>query len=230
VKKLLYLVLAACVVSTSVFTTSCSDGETYAEKKKKEERAIGQFLLDNDFVGKINAITEEQFYAQDSMTDLSKNEFVKFNSDGIYMQIVRKGVGQKLAENKSTNILCRFLEKNIQLDSVLLRNDIQAWLTYNGNTYDTSLYVDKMSVVRTGNTITASFITGMMYMYHGSASVPAGWLVPLNYVKIGRPDAALAGDQEIAKVHLIVPHSQGTSDASASVYPCYYEITYQISR
>jgi hypothetical protein len=146
------------------------------------------------------------------------------------MQIVRKGVGEKLAENKSTNILCRFVEKNIQLDSIILRNDIQAWLTYNGTTYDTSLYVDKMSVVRTGNTITASFITGMMYMYHGSASVPAGWLVPLNYVKIGRPDAAVAGDQEIAKVRLIVPHSQGTSDASASVYPCYYEITYQISR
>ena len=70
-KKLLYSVLAACAVSISVFTaTSCKDGETYAEKKEKEAKSIGQFLLDNDFVGKITPITEAQFYAQDSMTDL----------------------------------------------------------------------------------------------------------------------------------------------------------------
>lgn len=222
-KKFLYPVVLLLVAFTYV---SCENYETYADKKEAERDAI------NDFIARegIQVISEQQFVAQDSTTDLSKNQYVYFDRNGVYMQIVRKGIGEKLAENKSTNILCRFMEKNIQLDSILLRNDVQAWLTYNGNTYDTSLYVDKMSVVRTGNTITASFITGMMYMYHGSASVPAGWLVPLNYVKIGRPDAAVAADQEIAKVHLIVPHSQGTSDASASVYPCYYEITYEISR
>lgn len=222
-KKILYSLL---LLVLALAYTSCENYETYADKKEAERNAI------NDFIARegIQVISEQQFVAQDSTTDVSKNQYVYFDRNGVYMQIVRKGVGEKLAENKSTNILCRFVEKNIQLDSIILRNDIQAWLTYNGTTYDTSLYVDKMSVVRTGNTITASFITGMMYMYHGSASVPAGWLVPLNYVKIGRPDAAVAVDQEIAKVRLIVPHSQGTSDASASVYPCYYEITYQISR
>ena len=214
-KKIIYSLL---LLVLALAYTSCENYETYADKKEAERNAI------NDFIARegIQVISEQQFVAQDSTTDLSKNQYVYFDRNGVYMQIVRKGVGEKLAENKSTNILCRFVEKNIQLDSIILRNDIQAWLTYNGNTYDTSLYVDKMSVVRTGNTITASFITGI--------SVPAGWLVPLNYVKIGRPDAAVAGDQEIAKVRLIVPHSQGTSDASASVYPCYYEITYQISR
>ena len=224
-KKILYSLL---LLVLALAYTSCENYETYADKKEAERDAI------NDFIARegIQVISEQQFVAQDSTTDVSKNQYVYFDRNGVYMQIVRKGCGEKLVENKSVNILCRFMEKNIQLDSILLRNDIQAWLTYNGTTYDTSLYVDKMSVVRTGNTITASFVpeTSMMCMYHGSASVPAGWLVPLNYVKIGRPDAAVAADQEIAKVHLIVPHSQGTSDASASVYPCYYEITYEISR
>ena len=58
----------------------------------------------------------------------------------------------------------------------------------------------------------------------GSTSVPGGWLVPLNYVKIGRPENE---GEETAKVRLIVPHSQGTADASSSVTPYYYEITYQ---
>jgi len=82
VKKLLYSMLAAIAVGIAVFTsTSCSDGETYAEKKEKEAKQIGMFLDDNDFVGKINPISEEQFYAQDSTTDVSKNEFVRFRED-----------------------------------------------------------------------------------------------------------------------------------------------------
>jgi hypothetical protein len=83
-----------------------------------------------------------------------------------------------------------------------------------------------MSVKRTGTTITASFVTGMMLNMHG-ATVPAGWLVPLNYVYIGRPNPAGDLDDEVSKVRLIVPHSQGTADASGNVYPCYYEITYE---
>ena len=57
-KKLLYTVLAAFAVSISMFTTiGCDDGETYAEQKKKEQSAIGQFLRNNDFVGPINSIS-----------------------------------------------------------------------------------------------------------------------------------------------------------------------------
>ena len=32
---------------------------------------------------------------------------------------------------------------------------------------------------------------------------------------------------DIARVRLIVPHSQGQLEAIDRVYPCYYEITYQ---
>jgi len=63
----------------------------------------------------------------------------------------------------------------------------------------------------------------LMYLAYSSTSVPAGWLVPLTYINIGRP---LKDGDEIAKVKIIVPHSEGQSYASEYVYPCYYKITY----
>ena len=47
---------------------------------------------------------------------------------------------------------------------------------------------------------------------------------PLSYINIGR---MLKEDDEIAKVNIIVPHSQGTTAALTSVIPCYYELTYE---
>jgi hypothetical protein len=63
-----------------------------------------------------------------------------------------------------------------------------------------------------------------MYYVYGSAQVPPGWLVPLTYINVGYPEKD--GD-EIAKVRLIVPHSQGHTMASSNVTPYFYEITYQ---
>jgi hypothetical protein len=63
----------------------------------------------------------------------------------------------------------------------------------------------------------------MMFSSYG-ASVPSGWLVPFNYINVGRQTNP---DDEIAMVKLIVPHTQGQAYASSSVYPCYYVITYQ---
>jgi len=172
----------------------------------------------------INVIDETVFENQGYTTDVASNQFVYFGRNGVYMQIVRKGCGEKLEENKTVNILCRFMEKNIMTDSVVVRNDMHAYITTSTSTVDVSQFLDKMSVMRTGTTITASFVSGMMYSFHSSASVPNGWLVPLNYVNVGRP---LEEGEETSKVRLIVPHSQGTADASSSVTPYYYEITYQ---
>ena len=49
----------------------------------------------------------------------------------------------------------------------------------------------------------------------------------MSYVNLGRQVSAEEG---IAKVRLIVPHSQGQTDATSNVYPCFYEITYQEMR
>ncbi len=218
-KKVLPIVIACLLL----LMAGCENYETYGDKKEKERDAINSFISLMD----INVISETQFKAQGETTDTARNEFVLFNRNGVYMQIVRKGHGEKVPENKSVNVLCRFMEYNIMQDSVLVRND-QRFVLYSTATgnYDASQFIDQLTVKRTGTTITASFVSGMMYQYHGSSSVPAGWLVPLNYIGIDRPDPAVDSDDEIAFVRLIVPHSQGTADATSSVYPCYYEITY----
>lgn len=219
-KKLLYLVLAVCAVSISLFmATSCHDGETYAEQKEKEKKAIAQFLLENDFVGKINAIDEKQFYAQDTMTDVAQNQFVRFDDDGVYMQIVRKGTGTTMVElakeredsTVTRPILCKFLEYDIE----------GADTTYT-NLYMSSIN-DQMLCTYShySRSYTASFTEGVMLGAY-SSTVPKGWLKPLNYIRLTK----VAGEE--AKVRLIVPHSSGTSNAMGYVQPFYYEITYQI--
>ena len=84
-----------------------------------------------------------------------------------------------------------------------------------------------MNVSRSGSTYSATFLAGLMADVYGS-TVPEGWLVPLQYINIGRE---MGPDDEIAKVKLIVPHSQGTTNnAKANVIPYYYIITYQRGR
>lgn len=205
-----------------VVLASCEKYETYSDMKKKEQDAIEAFISEQG----IQVIDQTTFEAQGNKTDLASNQFVKFTRNGVYMQIIREGCGSVLEEDKTVNVLCRFMEKNIKTGDVVVRNDVHASLSSMGS-IDVSQFLDKMSVVRTGTTITASYLSGMMYQYHGSTSVPGGWLVPLNYVKIGRPENE---GEETAKVRLIVPHSQGTADASSSVTPYYYEITYQRER
>lgn len=219
-KKFAVLLAGMCLL---VGLFSCDDGETYADRKRKERGYINRFLKDNDLVGPIKVISESTFYAQDSTTDVSRNEFVHFNKDGVYMQIVRRGEGQSMMEMAKSDeaedstvtktILCRFLEYDIQ----------------NGDTTRTNLnveaIVDKMTCTysQRGRSYQASFTEGRMLERYGQV-VPTGWLKPLDYVRLTRN----AG--RIAKVRIIVPHSSGTSNAANYVLPFYYEISYQLGK
>ncbi len=207
--KLLFLAMVGVIVFAS-----CSDSETYADQKKKERSAINQYIADHH----INVISEKTFFAQDSTTDVSKNQYVLFESSGVYMQIVRKGCGEKIKDGETVTVLCRFSEFNILTDTLQLTNNVGAF----------SYMPDKMSVTNTSGTFTGAFSTAsngsLMYTAYGSTSVPGGWLEPFSYINVGRPQNE--GD-EIAKVNLIVPHSQGQTYATQGVYPCMYEITYE---
>lgn len=187
---------------------ACDDYETYGDKKKKERNAISKFIKDSSIV----VINETQFENQGETTDVSKNEYVYLENSGVYMQIVNKGCGTIIEENKVINVICRFTEYNVLDQEYQLYND------------DAGYQFDKMAVSRTGVNFTASFVSGMMYSAYSSSSVPAGWLVPLLYVNLGRPSS---DSEDIAKVKLIVPHSQGQAYAQTNVYPCHYVITYQ---
>ena len=230
--KLLTLILGLAIMGTAL--TSCKDDESYADQKKKERKAVDAFLqrdpliligANNDtllYSGKINVITQEQFEAQDSMTDVAKNEYVYFGNTGIYMQIVRKGPGEKIKHGDTRRVICRYWEYNIIGDS-LQSTDLVPYYATNP---------EIMDVYNNSGTITASFNTengggGAMAITYNSTAVPNGWIVPLTYVNLGRQNSP---DEGIALVRMLVPHSQGTSDATSNVYPCFYEISYQESR
>jgi len=230
-KKYLYVCLSFFLLGICLI--SCNDDETYAEQKEKERKAINSFL-ERDIcimggegdticnVGKIKVITEEQFFQQDTMTNVEENEYVLFGNTGTYMQIIRKGPGEKLSSGQAKRVICRFLEFNILGDSLQLRNDVNYWHTN----------PDILDAENNSGTITASFNIdynggGAMYMIYKSTSVPSGWITPLSYINLGRQKTA---DEGIAKVRLIVPHSQGQTDATTNVYPCFYELTYQEMR
>lgn len=194
---------------------ACNDSVTYADLKKKERNAINRYITSH----KIQKITEAEFEKKGFVTDTTKNEYVLFESTGVYMQIVRKGDGEKLKDGETATVLCRFKEYNI------LEGDSALQLT---NITQYSWQVDKMSVKNTSGTFTGSFISGesLMYSKYSKLAVPSGWLVPLTYINLGR----IPKGEETALVRLIVPHTQGQSDASSNVYPCLYELSLERGR
>ena len=224
------ILMAVCAGALMMFgMSSCNKGETYADQKEKERHAISAFLgrdaviMEDEtdtliHVGKINVISEAQFYQQDSTTNVEKNEYVLFNKSGVYMQIVSKGAGEKLKNGETKRIYCRYTEYNIMADSVQTTNNSFFW----------EPRPDIIEANNTSGTISGRFCMsqvgwGAMYTAYGDKSVPSGWLVPFTYINMGRQAAS---SPAISKVRLIVPHSQGQKDASSKVYPCFYEISY----
>lgn len=226
-KTKLYTLVFSLIAMFAVFA-SCDDDVTYAEMRKAENKAVASFIKNGCIVksedGKtemlhvdpIKEISEEQFYANDSTTDVSKNEYVLFAGSGVYMQIVRKGTGEKLKDGENCQVICRFHEYNISADSLQLSNRVSA--------FEQSPEV--MSVSNKSGTFTASFTSGLMCQAYGTA-VPGGWLMPLTFINLGRQTSP---DDEIAKVRLIVPSGEGQSYASKGIYACFYEITMQRGR
>lgn len=214
-------ILILWLAAFSVVIVSCSDEETYAKQLDREKAAVNQFVSRHG----INVITESQFYAQDTVTDTARNEYVYFNNTGVYMQIVNKGCGEKIKRGETLRILCRYDEYNLlsNPDTVQSSNNL---LYYQA-------IVDKMTVTNTSGTYSGYFdaTSSVMYSMYGSTgsgtAVPSGWLVPLAYIKIGRPSSPT---DQLAKVRLIVPSAQGQANATTAVYPCFYEITYERGR
>lgn len=204
------LLLIAAILTLS----ACNDDETYADRRNRENNAINEYIHNHN----IKVLSESEFLANDTTTDVSQNEWVLFANTGIYMQIVNKGCGQKLKQG-TTTVLCRYTEYNLLTDSIQSTNNV---LYY-------SAYVDKMAVTLTSGTFEGVFDTGssLMYTLYNSTAVPSGWLVPLRYINVGR---RASETDELAHVRIIVPSSQGQSDAATYTYPCLYDITYERGR
>ena len=188
--------------------------DAYTEYKKcKQDIEDSLSMLEeekdgiNDFIKKegIKVISQSEFYAQDSTTNVEENEYVQLAS-GVYMQIVDKG-SENAADTVKNNdeVLVRFMEYSI-LDKDTTLSNLNAVET-----------VDAFRYAVTPSSIAGTFLQGYMMTYYSSPTVPAGWLVPLTYVR------------DMAHVKLIVPSKMGHQTAMQYVYPYFYDIRkYQI--
>lgn len=225
--KGLYWFLALALVVFAQYSCGSQD-KTYGEQKQYEREIVNSFINRNVVMtvgpdtlldlGKIKVITEEEFENQDSVTNVDENEFVLFATSGIYMQIVREGAGKRIAMGENKRLICRFWEYNMMGDSLQLTNRIQSFATR----------PEYLNISNNSGYISGSFDTtvptgSLFYSTYGDSNVPEGWLKPLAYVRVGKQ----MDETRIAKVRLIVPHSAGHSHAMASVYPCFYELTFQ---
>lgn len=198
-KKLLLLFFILLAVGFSF--QACDDTKTYAEMLEEEDDAIADFINKEG----IKVISQTEFFDNDSVTDVEKNEFVQLSS-GVYMQIVDKGSDNPTDTVKNNDlVLVRFMEYSLLDKDTTLSNLTLPYL------------VDEFKYTASSSSIAGIFIQGLMYMAYGYTAVPAGWLVPLPYVR------------DKAHVRLIVPSKMGHQSAMQYVYPYYYDITkYQI--
>ncbi|KAA6328246.1 hypothetical protein EZS27_022837 [termite gut metagenome] len=202
-KKPILLLFAS--LFAGILFDACDNTKTYAEMLEDEKNAIQAFVREN----KIRTISQEDF-EKDTITHVAiKNEYVIF-PNGVYMQIVDRGSGRP-AENRD-KILVRFIEYDIMgKDTTLVSNVLNPYEEY--NLYPDAFYYTKTSTISYGQFISndPAGIGFNMVSYYGT-SVPAGWLLPLQYVKDG------------AHVKLIVPSKMGHTVAQEYVTPYFYDI------
>ncbi len=203
---------------------SCNNGKTYAEMKEEEADAINKYILEND----IKVISEADFAAQDSTT--KENEYVLLDESGVYMHVDNRGPGEEVLGNGTYDMVARFVEIALQTRSDLGMTAGDTLLAnFHVSNPSYTIKGEDFKLTISGESYSASFTRSdsySMYGMYGTVAVPSGWLIPLRYLKPGRTNDA----EKIARVKLIVPHSEGTSSATQSVYPCFYELTYNMTR
>lgn len=166
---LFFLSLLACGLAFQ----ACDNTKTYAEMLEDEKDAIKAFIRDSS----ITVISQTEFYRNDSTT--KENEYVQLAS-GVYMNIVNKG-SANLADTVKPNdqILVRFSEYSLMDKKATISN-----LGY-------AEVVDEFNYRVTSSSIAGQFTQGFMLSYYGPA-VPAGWLVPLDYVRPAKGSCSIA--------------------------------------
>ncbi len=204
--KLFKSILA--VMAGLLLLPACDDEETYAEQKARENKQIHDFIEKNG----IEVISMDEFLIDTITLNLEanpekgKNQYVLFNDNGVYMQVVRRGEGRVMKPGETWYMNARYSELFVSTGDTLTMNKT--------NQYPESLYVK-----RTGDTYTASFLSGIMSNTYGNM-VPNAWLMVFPFIKPG-----FINGMPSAKVRLIVPHSEGTQNATQNVIPMFYEIT-----
>ncbi len=201
-KKLLLIFFS--LLAVGYLFQACDNSKTYAEMLDEEKDAVNAFIRDN----KITVISEDEFKAQGYTTDLEKNEYVSFTSNGIYMQIVNKGVDGDTIRNNN-EVVVRLVQTDIKTRDTTYFNVVLPGFE---NRPDLYTYPDVFRYVDNGTSIAGVFLQGNMPSFQQSTDVPPGWLVALKYVT------------NFGHVRIVVPSKMGYSEANRSVTPYFYDI------
>lgn len=208
-KKLIFLFFSV-LVAGSLFQ-ACDDSKTYAEMLEDEKNAVEKFIRDSA----INVISLEEFEQKGAVTDLTRNEYVAF-SNGVYMQIVDRGVDNEIDTFANNNIICaRYLEKNIATNELTCFNVIIPEYINVAEYYSNPLtfrYVNENSSAY-GIVLSEPFHYDYLWTANSyGTAIPGGWLLALPYLRNN------------AHVRLIIPSKMGHSVSQQYVTPYYYDI------
>ena len=217
-KQLNLIIMTLLAVVTLV---SCSDSVTYADMKKKERNAINRYISNQ----KIQKISEAKFEEQGFTTDTTKNEYVLFESNGVYMQIVDRGgkedkngveVINEVDTFANNNVICtRYVEQDMMTgDTTCFNVPLERWMDV-PDYYKFPLtfrYVQNTSTVY-GIVLSGSLDYDLLWNSKGyGTAIPSGWLIALPYLRNN------------AHVRLIVPSKMGHTTAQQYVNPYFYDI------
>ena len=148
-KKLILFFLI--LLSASFAFQACDDTKTYAEMLEDEDNAIADFINKEG----IKVISQTEFFDNDSVTDVEKNEFVQLSS-GVYMQIVDKGSDNPADTVKNNDlILVRFMEYSLLDKDTTLSNLSIPYM------------VDEFKYTVSSSSIAGIFTHGLMYSGFG---------------------------------------------------------------
>lgn len=210
-KKLIILFLS--LLSVAWLMQSCNDHKTYAERLKEEKETIKRFISKND----ISVISMDKFEMQDSTTLLDQNQYVDMG-DGVYMQVLHEATGDDARFAKTNDlILVRCREVNLATEDTIV------------NTLDIGSMPDEFRYTKTASQVLGQFVSeyeykGTMQGVYGT-SVPAGWLMPLTYLKLSDNNGS-----NRTRVNLIVSSQRGQAAAIDAMQPYFYELVYQFSK
>ena len=234
-KKLILLFIS--LLALGAFFQACDDTKTYAEMLEEERDGVNDFIKKNN----IEVITVEEF-EKDTITECEdgypvqypgKNQYVAF-SNGIYMQIVQRYGTPRAASEPYPNleaalpfetgnlILTRFKEVDILTGEPTSVSNVDNQYYPPMNNYPTGF-----RYTIDGTSIYGQFIQepGLDSEYYWDVtiggqygtSVPAGWLMALQYIKahadiLGIPEDAF----EKWNVHIHVPEGAIPKDGPSA--------------
>lgn len=154
-KKIIGVIFA--FMGFAILFSACG-GETYADKLKKEKKAINRFIDDNG----IRVLYE---YPSDNV--FAENEYYKDASTGIYFRVINPGNDDKPSKQRKTDVYLRY-ENIINMltgDTLALNNQQGIYMTFQygvSSTYSVSS--------------TSSVYASQMYYFLSQACV-----IPLDY-------------------------------------------------